>query len=110
MDGTCEILRLPVLSARGPSGGLDATYSVDATVACRVEKGYQPPFERAFAGGISAQIAARVVVPKDTDCVPADRVRIASGNNAGRIWEVIGVDALRNEEVHKVIWCQEIGR
>lgn len=109
MIDECEILRRPSPSGRGPSGGLTADFAVLATVPCRVAPGWQPPFERAFAGGISAQVAAFVYVPLDTDCLPTDRIRLTSGNEAGHTWEVTSTFKERSQDVQLTILCQEVG-
>ena len=109
MDDSCEILRLPSPPARGPSGGTDAAFSVDATVECRVGPGWQPPFERAFAGGIAAQAAAFVYVPLDTDVRPSDRIRVLTGNEAGHTWEVTSTFKRRTQDVQLTVLCAEIG-
>jgi len=107
MSDSCAILRR-VLAGRGPSGGLDVDYTVQATVPCRVAPGWQPPQERAYGGGIASMVAAFVYVPLATDVEATDRIQILSGNEAGALWEVTSTFKRRTEDVQLTILCAEL--
>lgn len=104
MGDTCEVLRRS-LAGRGPSGGLDVDYVVDATRPCRVGPGWQPPQERGYGGGIASAVAAFVYLPLATDVRPSDRIHVLTGNEAGAVWEVTAAFKRRTEDVQLTVLC-----
>lgn len=118
MTDRLQILR-PVNVA--DAGGMSTSYSVMATVACRVAPSAYQQQERVIGGALQGSAAWRVTVPALTDVRKPDLLSIGSSLSGtgltdaqiraggGRLMQVEGVAGPRTVEINRIVYANELG-
>jgi head-tail adaptor len=102
LPDTAQVGRQALVS--DDAGGFSESWSVVATVACRVSPGGLLPQERAVAERMGVVSSWVVTLPALTDVRAADRLVVGT-----RTFEVVAPLGPRSYEVSRRVVCSEVG-
>lgn len=100
LPDTAQVQRKSLMS--DGVGGFTESWSIVATVPCRVSPAGRFPDERVIAERLTAKSVWTITMPAETDIKPADRVEIGLW-----VFEVVAVMA-RSDEIARRVVCVEV--